>query len=128
MRTRVDGTDVLGTYVRMTEGQTDDGAWKRCGDAAAEDSQSVEGAERRRAFYLPGNATANTPVTGQRPSHKMDFTMAIDTTRSLPLFNVELVVVLPFLLDRFPSEQASLVPLFFSVAEFAVEYPTIFLT
>lgn len=32
---------------------------------------------------MRGNATANTPVTGQRPSHKMDFMTPIDTTRSL---------------------------------------------
>lgn len=42
---------------------------------------------------MRGNATANTPVTGQRPSHKMDFMTPIDL--SLPLFDV--VVLPPFL-------------------------------
>lgn len=36
---------------------------------------------------------ANTPVTGQRPSHKMDFMTPIDTTRSLSLSHFPTVAV-----------------------------------
>lgn len=60
-----------------------DGVW-RPSDVDKGEARWLKGwFKSRRAFYLRGNATANTPVTGQRPSHKMDFMTPIDTTRSL---------------------------------------------
>lgn len=49
---------------------------------------------------MRGNATANTPVTGQRPSHKMDFMTPIDTTRSLsPSFRRRCPISVPLSLS-----------------------------